>query len=177
MRYFVVLLSILLVSSAPAQAPRPSATLRSILLEQLHSIHDKQEWFVPVNNAVAGLTPEQARAVPAPGAHSAGMLANHLLLWNTESLARFNGETPKEVTNNDETFNSFNAASWPQTVAQLDAVLTAWEKAVANADDAKLTKWASTISHVATHNAYHVGQILYVRKLQGNWNPDKGVKL
>ena len=160
-----------------AKTTPPPATLRSILLAQLHSVHDKQEWFVPVNNALAGLTPEQARAVPAPGAHSVGMLANHLLLWNTDSLMRFNGETPKEVTNNDETFNSFDAASWPQTVAKLDAVLTAWEQAVTTADDAKLTKWAPTISHVATHNAYHVGQILYARKLLGTWDADKGVKL
>jgi hypothetical protein len=29
---------------------------------------------------------------------------------------------------------------------------------------------------ICTHNAYHVGQIVYVRKLQGSWNPEKGVK-
>ena len=181
MRYILILLSVLLAAPSHAQVAKPDAptpaTLRSILLEQLHSMHDKQEWFVPVNNAVAGLTPEQARWTPAPGAHSVGMLANHLLLWNSQDLARFNGETPKEITNNDETFNSFDAASWPATVAKLDAVLTAWEKAVATADDAKLNKWASTIAHIANHNAYHVGQMLYARKLQGTWNPDKGVKI
>jgi uncharacterized damage-inducible protein DinB len=40
----------------------------------------------------------------------------------------------------------------------------------------KLTKAAPTISHISTHNAYHTGQILYVRKLQGSWNPANGVK-
>jgi len=29
---------------------------------------------------------------------------------------------------------------------------------------------------IATRNAYHIGQIVYVRKLQGSWNPEKGVK-
>ncbi|MEP6937737.1 MAG: hypothetical protein ABI871_06680, partial [Chthoniobacterales bacterium] len=29
---------------------------------------------------------------------------------------------------------------------------------------------------ISTHNAYHTGQILYVRKLQGSWNPANGVK-
>lgn len=32
------------------------------------------------------------------------------------------------------------------------------------------------IAHVCAHNAYHVGQIIYVRKLQGVWDPEKGVK-
>jgi hypothetical protein len=26
------------------------------------------------------------------------------------------------------------------------------------------------------HNAYHIGQIVYIRKLQGSWDPEKGVK-
>ena len=35
---------------------------------------------------------------------------------------------------------------------------------------------ASQVAHIGAHNAYHLGQIIYVRKLQGSWNPDKGVK-
>jgi hypothetical protein len=54
--------------------------------------------------------------------------------------------------------------------------MKAWEDAVEKADDAKLKASASTIAHVGAHNAYHLGQIIYVRKLQGSWNPAKGVK-
>jgi len=39
-----------------------------------------------------------------------------------------------------------------------------------------LQKWASIIDHINTHTAYHTGQILYVRKLQGIWDSNKGVK-
>lgn len=59
---------------------------------------------------------------------------------------------------------------------RIDSVLTAWEQAVAQADEKKLASWYETIANINTHNAYHTGQILYVRKLQGNWNPEKGVK-
>ena len=59
---------------------------------------------------------------------------------------------------------------------KLDQVLADWEKAVETADDQKLAANASQIEHVATHNAYHIGQILYVRKLEGVWDPAKGVK-
>ena len=59
---------------------------------------------------------------------------------------------------------------------QLDQVLTDWEKAVEAADENKLKDWYSTIAHIGTHNAYHIGQIVYIRKEQGSWNPEKGVK-
>jgi uncharacterized damage-inducible protein DinB len=54
--------------------------------------------------------------------------------------------------------------------------MTDWEKAVETADDQKLAKNASVIAHVGEHTAYHIGQIVYVRKLQGAWDPSKGVK-
>lgn len=54
--------------------------------------------------------------------------------------------------------------------------MTDWEKAVEAADDKKIEASASDISHIATHNAYHIGQIVFVRKLQGSWDPEKGVK-
>jgi hypothetical protein len=54
--------------------------------------------------------------------------------------------------------------------------MAAWETAIKTADEAKLSKWASTLDHINTHTAYHTGQIMYVRKLQGVWDPNKGVK-
>jgi len=47
---------------------------------------------------------------------------------------------------------------------------------VESAEDQKLSAMATTIANMCTHNAYHVGQIVYVRKLQGSWNPAKGVQ-
>jgi uncharacterized damage-inducible protein DinB len=183
-----ILIALLLcpLTLAQAQTPaKPAPTLKSLLLAQLRSTHNKAEWFVPVNTAVAGLTPEQARWIPksegpnnpAPADHSVGMLAYHLLFWNTEALAKFKGENAAPVpSDNTETFNKFDATNWPATVQKLDAVLTAWEQAVEAADDAKIQANAETIAHIGTHNAYHTGQIIIIRKLQGSWNPDKGVK-
>ena len=174
-----------LARTQAAKPPQPPPTLRSILLSQLRSTHNQADWFVPVNTAVAGLTADQAKWVPANAAgkldpnanHSVGMLAYHLLFWNTNSLAKLKGEkAPPVPSNNDETFNQFDAATWTKTVHDLDAVLTALEDLVAHADDTTLVKIAPTIANISTHNAYHTGQILYVRKLQGSWNPSNGVK-
>jgi uncharacterized damage-inducible protein DinB len=161
---------------ARAQEQKPM-TLKAVLLEQLRTTHNKEEWFAPANVAVAGLTPAQASWTDKSGNHSVGQLANHLVFWDREELMKFKGEKPEKFNgNNDETFNKFDEKSWTATVAQLDAVMTEWEKAVEAADDAKISLWASAIAHVGAHNAYHIGQMVYVRKLQGVWDPAKGVK-
>ena len=184
-RLFILLLlfspSISVLAQTPSLTP---ATLRSLLLSELHSTHDKAEWFTPMNNAVAGLTAEHAMWVPKnaqgkldPNAnHSVGMLAYHLVFWNENALARLRGEKPANPNNNDETFNDFDAAHWNDIVQRLDLVMENLETEVEKMPEEKLTKAAPTISHIGTHNAYHTGQILYVRKLQGSWNPANGVK-
>jgi uncharacterized damage-inducible protein DinB len=184
-----ILLTVLLMPVvALAQASKPAGpppTLKSVLLAQLRSTHNKAEWFVPVNTAVAGLTPEQARWIPksegpknpAPEDHSVGMLAYHLLYWNTQALTQLKGEkVPPPTSDNNETFNKFDATSWPDTVKKLDENLTALEQLVEAADDAKIAAIANTIAHISAHNAYHTGQIVMIRKLQGSWDPEKGVK-
>ena len=152
-------------------------TLREVLLAELKSTHDSEEWFVPANIAVKGLTAEQASWTDGKGNHSVGQLTYHLLFWDRWALAKFKGEDPGKFSgNNDETFVKFDEKQWADTVKQLDQVMTDLEKLVESADDKQLALWATTIGNLCTHNAYHVGQILYVRKLQGSWNPEKGVK-
>ena len=178
MKRFAWLLAFSVCFSALAQdqKPKPASTLRSILLEQLRSTHTSEEWFVPANVAVEGLTAEQANWTDGKGNHSVGQLATHLIYWNRRNLARFNGQPVDKFNNNDETFTSFDAKRWADTVKQLDEVMTEWEKVVQTADEEKLKSWYSTIEHIGAHNAYHIGQMIYVRKEQGSWDPNKGVK-
>ena len=160
-----------------ALAADKPATLRSNLLEQLRITHDQQDWFVPVKPALDGVTPAQASWRPQGGDHSIGQLANHLLFWNAHQVAKFKkASTPDFGGNNDETFNAFDQAKWDEIRTKLDQVLTEMEKLVAAADEKTLQAWAPTLGRVATHNAYHTGQILILRKQQGAWDPAKGVK-
>ena len=177
MKHFVVLFVLTLAGLAFAQDQKAPTTLRGVLLEQLRTTHNSKDWFVDANTAVAGLTPEQASWKDGSGNHSVGQLAYHLVFWNRQALMKFKGETPEKFSgNNEETFDKFDAKQWKDIVQQLDGVMTEWEKAVEAADDKKLADAASTIAHVGTHNAYHIGQIVFVRKLQHSWDPEKGVK-
>jgi uncharacterized damage-inducible protein DinB len=170
-------LAFTLGAAAQTQAPKSAPTLRSILLDELHGTHDKSDWFVCANVAVANLTPEQARWTDGKGNHSVGQLTYHLVFWNQRALQNFRGEKPPKFSgNNDETFNNFDAKQWNDTVQQLDQVMTNLEKTVANATDVQLAQWAPTIANISTHNAYHIGEIVMVRKEQGAWDPSKGVK-
>jgi uncharacterized damage-inducible protein DinB len=177
MKKLALMLLLTLPAASVAQNKKPPTDLRGVLMEQLHSTHDVEDWFVPASVAVAGLTADQAKWTPGKDQHSVGQLAYHIWFWDTQALARFKGEkaTPPP-SNNDETFNDYSPAQWDDLVKKLNQVLTDWDNAVASADDKTLAAKASLVAHVAAHNAYHIGQILYVRKLQGAWDPSKGVK-
>ena len=157
-------------------AQKKPTTLRAVLLAELKSTHNSEEWFVPVDVAVKGMTPEQAAWRDAKGNHSVGQLVYHLWFWDTQSLHRLKGEPPEKFSgNNDDTFNNYDPKRFKETVAQLDGVLTQLENWVETASPEKLAQNAQTFTHISTHNAYHIGEMVLVRKEQGSWNPAVGV--
>jgi uncharacterized damage-inducible protein DinB len=173
-----LLLAFFAVAFAAGQsAPQKPVTLKEVLLEQLRTTDDQKDWFVPISVAIEGLTPEQAKWTDGKGNHSIGQLVNHLAFWNARALQQVKHEKPAAFDgNNDETFNSFDAKTWSETAKRLNSLMKQWEQAVEQTDDEKLKQSASLVAHVGTHNAYHVGQIVYIRRLQGSWNPANGVK-
>jgi hypothetical protein len=84
-------------------------------------------------------------------------------------IAKYSGK-------NDETFSDFDAKKRKQTVEQLDKVMADLEKFVKTDDEKTIEQNAPMIERLGTRNAYHIGQIIYVRRLQGSWNPEIGVK-
>jgi len=171
MRTVVTLLVVLLSFPVFGQNSK-AVTLRSILLEQLHTTHDQKDWFVPIDVAVDGVTAEQATWKDGSGNHSVGQLTYHLLFWNQRELVKFKGEPEKKFSgNNDETFNDFDTKKWNDTVKQLNQVMSDLEKLVETMDEQKLQKWAPEIARMGTHNAYHIGQIVFLAKhfRSGEW--------
>ena len=102
--------------------------------------------------------------------------------WTTEAryttlVKRGGAMVPVEFAFSLDNLTPIGVAAWYTLHAdEREANMSAWEKAVEGADEKKLEKWASTIAHIGAHNAYHIGQMIYIRKLQGSWNPEKGVK-
>ncbi|WP_040495326.1 DinB family protein [Fulvivirga imtechensis] len=152
-------------------------TVKSILLEQLKSTHTHKDWYVPVKDAVEGLTVDQANWKDSTSNHSIGELVSHLAFWNERILIAFHGNSPPDFDGNNElTFKTFNREDWNYAVQKLDSIQTAWEQAVDNATDKQLAEWSASIANICTHNSYHTGQIVYIRKKNGWWDGSKGVK-
>jgi DNA-binding transcriptional MocR family regulator len=85
------------------------------------------------------------------------------------NLARLKGQQPEKFSgNNEETFELFDAKKWNDTVRQLDEVMNELEKFVETAGEPQLKDAAQTLARISMHNAYHIGQIIYVRKEQGS---------
>ena len=151
--------------------------VKQLLLEQLRNSHSEKDWYVPLTFAVDSLTSEQAHWKDSTENHSICQLVSHLTFWNERVLIAFNGDTPPDFNdNNEETFTSFCNNDWEVSVQKLDSILTEWETAVDNASDAQLKKWSSSVANVSSHNAYHTGQIIYIRKKNNWWKDSMGVK-
>lgn len=137
--------------------------------------HDIAKWWdecwtsetemAPWSKAVAGLTHEQAAWKPPGGHHSIWEIVLHISFWREFELRKANGEArdeaeiarcnwsgPKEV---DE-------SEWGGAVGRL-AELQARVKAGMEESAEK----AEVLRCLLMHDAYHMGQIMQLRALQG----------
>ena len=88
---------------------------------------------------------------------------------------------------NDATFADaagLTEERWQARIDESSRILNEFRELIAAADDSKFehtvstenpVTWAPLISNINAHNAHHAGQIVLLRKLQGNWQRDKGV--
>jgi hypothetical protein len=157
---------------------------RTILLRQMAANHNEPNWFVPVESALDGLTADQANE-KSGDSNSIWEIVNHLIFWNERYIHRFKGiPLTRKIESNDETFHSENNNDWEATKSQMFNLLTDWTNAVKEADEAIFERsahedrhdpWYSVLANINIHNAYHIGQIIEIRKANGNWDPKKGV--
>jgi len=163
--------------------------IKEILLEQFNACYDENVWFVALKNALEGITATEAVWSPKDSDKNIWKLLTHLNFYNEAWLIRFGGGEFKypEGMDNDDTFSvsdSPDDAALKTELDQMNEVMNGWRTALQNSDEAKFSrsvsetnesKWFSVISNINTHNAYHAGQILLLRKLHGTWNAEKGV--
>ena len=161
--------------------------IKEFLLEQYTACYDENSWFVSVRNAINGLGVEQACWKPDDSVNCIWETLSHLAYYNNAYLQRFNGvDYQYDVSDNNETFSTgeYTEEHWQTDVRRFDEVMNQFRDAMAAAAESKFNEqvtsentrtWALLISDINTHNAYHAGQIVLLRKLQGRWEPSKGV--
>lgn len=154
---------------------------KAIFVDQISLCHNEKGWFPTIQEALEGLSLEQA-AWKDTSQHSIRELVTHLTYWNERHLKRFMGEAVDTHLNNEATFEGAisiaNEAQWKESVERLYHVLTDWKKQLLECEEARLDEhipgephatWWEMLSCLTTHNAYHLGQMIYIRKQQGLW--------
>ena len=109
--------------------------------------------------------------------HSVREIITHLNFYNRKHLLRFRGiKVIEETKETAETFSPKNE-DWQKAMEDFYVIMSEWKAQLDAADDAKLSQndWSSVIAHINIHNAYHIGQIVLIRKLQKNWDDSNGV--
>jgi len=161
--------------------------MKDLLLNQFNACYDENGWFVVVRNTIDGVNVEQAAWKPNDSINSIWETLSHLTYYNNAYLQRFKGIDYKyDVDNNDQTFSTgeYTEEDWQAEIVRFDAMMKEWRGLIESAEEVKFsepvpnkgeTTWAELIGLINTHNAYHGGQILLMRKLHGSWDPAQGV--
>ncbi|MFD2327866.1 DinB family protein [Cohnella sp. GCM10020058] len=154
---------------------------RELLLDSYDHGYDKEDWFPPIKDALGGVTEEQADWEPEGVAvNSIRQNVHHLLFYKLRLLRALRGEPQpqaEERLTNDDTFeaSAIGDPSWSDAVRRLEEAHAAVRAELASRDDEALeqpvteTKAWSYANSIVRHDAYHLGQIVQLRKLQGSW--------
>ena len=156
----------------------PTATLE-VLLDDPHE-HD----FPAAARILADLTPEQALTVPPGLPYSIARIVAHTLANMRFNLGLFTTDDPARYQHPNEMWPSVKMEDWVALASDFLATLehlkrlareTALDRVVypASGGEPAWTIGYKLACSVAKHNAYHLGQIVVLRRSIGAWGDPK----
>jgi len=152
-------------------------TIKQLLIEQHAACYNEENWFKPITDVVSDLTEKEFRWKDYEEAHSIRQLIIHLNFYNEKYYMRFIG-TPLPAQHispdNDPTFDD-NDLSNEELVANLNKIMGGLLEAMKNAPEEKFDSrpfedadktwlWWETLHNMNIHNAYHLGQMVSLKK-------------
>lgn len=149
----------------PAKS-EPADSARDLLSSFWNTAWSDGLWAASWSKSIDGLTPEQAAWTPARGRHSIWQIVLHMVFWRNNELRRFaDGQAPAadDVARlNFPEITAITEAAWNDARARLresqDRLATVFVDPSKDLERAK---------YLIPHDAYHFGQINYLRALQG----------
>jgi dsDNA-binding SOS-regulon protein len=147
---------------------------RELLLYVLDSAYDKESWYAPFKDAVAGLTAEHAMWKPSgEAAKSIWENVNHLMYYKERMAATLEGRDWNHHLDGDETFaltdQKESDEEWEKVVERAENAQQQLRQAVSTLSESDIESLERKLLDIMMHDAYHTGQIIQLRKMQGSW--------
>lgn len=150
---------------------------KTVLLDQLLANANDRSWYISFYEAVDGLSEAEAFWKPDDSSHSIAEIVQHLIYWNETWQTRYKKNhinAVPQINHNEDTFLINNVKSFLVIKEQLLKVLLQWQDILLKNEqlESKVNgfpfeaEWWAIISNATTHNAYHIGQIAYIRKMK-----------
>ncbi|WP_132745214.1 DinB family protein [Scopulibacillus darangshiensis] len=154
---------------------------KDVLSDQLLANGNDPSWYMPFSESVENLSEEEAFWKPNEDSNSIAEIVQHLLYWNDTWQTRYEKSDVNAVPSigdNNKSFIIPENKTFNDLKEQLLRVLLRWqdllseEKVESDVNGFPVSvKWWGVLGNVTSHNAYHIGQIIYIRKLQKSWIP------
>ncbi|WP_273851148.1 DinB family protein [Guptibacillus spartinae] len=152
------------------------ADIKTILLDQLLANANDRSWYLSFSEAVDSLSESDAFWKPDDTSHSIAEIVQHLIYWNETWQLRYKENQVNAVPTmsiNANTFLISDGETFFSLKEKLLEVFLHWQEIL---DINQLTstvngfpekaEWWAILSNTATHNANHIGQIIYIRKMK-----------
>lgn len=150
----------------------------SILAQQHQATFNLTEWFVSLERSISGVSEEEAKRKLNPDSPSVFEIVSHIYYWHHRHLMKIqNVELDKWLDDNSKTFETQNNFSWNELVEMTKDVFIKMQKEIELFDKSKDSDldWISIFSNINLHNAYHIGQIVMIRRMNKCWDKKLGV--
>jgi DinB superfamily len=146
------------------------------LLNVLDSTFNKESWYAPFKHAIDEITAEQASWRPAGEAtKTIWENVNHLIYYKERLAANLDGREWAHYLDGDETFyltdQSNDDKEWKKVAERAENAQRNLRQVLSTISDEKLDQNSleGKLLDIMLHDAYHTGQIIQIRKMQGSW--------
>jgi uncharacterized damage-inducible protein DinB len=133
--------------------------------------------FVRADRILSDLEPRLAVTIPDGAAHSIAVHVGHMAWWQRQVLQDIQTQARQRVSIGGQSFQTVTLHEWPEVLQDFSSGLEALKGLTENAGVLgrqyldRDQDVGFVLMDFALHNAYHLGQIVLLRRLLGAWPP------
>ena len=139
-------------------------------------------WFLPITEAIQGLSAEQAAIVPGKGFNSVWAVTNHVWFCQVKVLLHLQGRSTEQLSfgeGNDwpPVGDPLDESAWQTAQERMLAVTQEISKCISELsaeeletpfEPGKAERW-KLVQGLIAHNSYHACEVISIRHMQGQW--------